>query len=306
VSAMNAGAPRSRGTLVAAIALALLCVALGDRLRAKITSHLWHVKETSEVYALPPPETVHRLALGYDDAVASILWASVLYQYGDHVGHNTRFVYAGHYLRTILTLDPKFRAAYKFGSTLVTMQIQEPDRAQIDELRALLFEGTKVMPDDPDVWGAYATFMLFEGAQYLDPEEKKAWRIEGAAAAQRAVELGYFMDTLGVSGAIYLEQAGYKDLAIAQLERAYAVAPNEETRQRILVRLQRLQAQSTIDRLRRGMSEFLDRWSHEAPFFDEATFVLTGPKRDPFACVGLVGVDATCDPSVPIPGALAP
>src|SRR5438067_1330237 len=80
-----------------------------------------------------------------------------------------------------------------------------------------------------DVWGAYATFMLFEGAQYLEPDEKKAWRVEGAAAAQRAVELGYFQDKLGLNGAIYLEQAGYKDLAIAQLERAYAVAPNEET-----------------------------------------------------------------------------
>jgi len=287
---------RARASVAAVIAIALLCAFALDKLRARITSRLWHVKETSDVYALPPPAYVQRMALGYDDAVASILWTSVLYQYGVHVGQNLRFLYAGHYVKTILTLDPRFRPAYRFASTLVTMQVREPDRWQIDELRAILFEGTKVMPDDPDVWGAYATFMLFEGAQYLEPEERKQWRVEGAAAAQRAVELGYFRDSLGVNGAIYLDKAGYRDLAIAQLERAYAVAPDEETRKMILERLERMQAQSTLDRLRRGITEFLDRWQREAPFFGESQFVLTGPQRDPWACVGLVGTDPSCAP----------
>jgi hypothetical protein len=278
------------------IALALVCGFAVDKLRARITKRLWHVKETSDVYALPPPETVKRLALGYDDAVASVLWASLLYQYGVHVGQNLRFLYAGHYVKTILTLDPRFHAAYKFGSTLVTMQVHEPDRWQLDELRALLLEGTKVMPDDANVWGAYATFMLFEGAQYLEPDERKRWRVEGAAAAQRAVELGYFRDSLGVNGAIYLDQAGYRDLAIAQLERAYAVAPDEDTRDLIRRRLERMQAQSALDRIRRGITEFVDRWQGEAPFFGETQFLLTGPRRDPWACVGLVGVDPSCAP----------
>ena len=288
--------PRSRTFVAAVIVVVIACGVAVDMLRTRINARLWHVKETSDVYALPPPEYVQRIALGYDDAVASILWASVLYQYGVHVGQNLRFLYAGHYVKTILTLDPHFRAAYKFASTLVTMQAHEPDRWQIDELRALLFEGTRVMPDDPDVWGAYATFMLFEGAQYLEPEERKQWRVEGAAAAQRAVELGYFRDNLGINGAIYLDQAGYRDLAIAQLERAYAVAPDEKTRELIRARLERMQAQSTLDRLRRGITDFLDRWQREAPFFDEGGFVLTGPQRDPWACVGLVGVDPSCAP----------
>ena len=200
--------PRSRALTAAVIVVALVCAFAVDRLRTRMTARLWHVKETSDVYALPPPAYVQRMSLGYEDAVASVLWASVLYQYGVHVGQNLRFLYAGHYLKTILTLDPRFRAAYRFASTLVTMQAHEPDRWQIDELREVLLEGTKVMPDDPEVWGAYATFMLFEGAQYLDPEERKQWRVEGAAAAQRAVELGYFRGNLGINGAIYLDQAG--------------------------------------------------------------------------------------------------
>ena len=101
--------------------------------------------------------------------------------------------------------------------------------------------------------------------------------------------------TQGCQG-INLEQAGYKDLAIAQLERAYAVAPNDATRNAILKRLERLQAQSTLDRIRRGMAEFFDRWQREAPFFDEGTFVLCGARRDPYACVGLVGDEPSCAP----------
>lgn len=291
---MKTTAPRSRFAFVIAVGLALVAGLVADRLRAHATARLWHVKEQNDVYALPPPEYVKRIALGYDDAVASILWAAVLYQYGAHVGQNLRFPYAAHYLRTILHLDPGFRPAYRFGSTLVTMQVAQPERESLDELREILHEGTVVRPDDPETWGAYATFMMFDGAQFLDADERKAWRVEGAAAAQRAVELGFFRDELGINGAIYLEQAGYKELAVAQLERAYAVAPNDEVRNRILAKLQRLQAQSALERLRRGSIDFLHRWTREAPFFDESTFVLVGPKRDPFACTGLVGSDPAC------------
>ena len=281
--------------VVAAGLFAVLVAGVGlDRLRARATARLFKVHETNDVYALPPPSVLHRMAIGYDDAVASILWASLLYQYGVHVGQNRRFSYAAHYLRAIVFLDPRFLAAYKFASTLVTMQAVPPERAELDEVRAVLAEGTETLPDEPETWGAYATFMMYDGAQFLDPDPKKQWRTEGAAAAQRAVELGYLQTTLGLSGAVYLEQAGYTDLAIKQLERAYAVAPDDETRERIARRLDRLQAADVAARRRRGQTEFVELWQQQAAFLDEGQFVLVGPSRDVARCAGLVGNDPSC------------
>lgn len=285
---------RARTTeLLAVVALLVLAVCV-DRLRARVVGRLHKVKELSDVYALPPPAYVKRVALGYDDAVVSVVWASVLFQYGEHVGQNRRFPYATQYVDTILFLDPSFRPAYKFLSTFVTMQAVAPERFELDRVRQTLQSGTRANPNDPDAWGAYATFMLFDGAQYLAADEKKAWRIEGAAAAERAVELGYFLDTLGISGAIYLEESGYRDLAVAQLERAYAVAINDETRQRIMNRLERLKANAAIERLRRGEIEFYQTWGKQAPFASEALFMVIGPRRDTEACVGLSGLEPRC------------
>jgi len=282
-----------------AIALVVLfvVVALGiDVLRSRAVARLYRVKEQTDVYALPPPPYVKRVAIGYDDAVASVLWASTLYLYGDHVGHNRRFPYATQYLQTILHLDPTFRPAYRFMSTLVTMQAVAPEREELDVVRTLLERGTEQLPNDADVWGAYASFMLFDGAQYLSPQERLAWRTKGAFAAQRAVELGYFMDSINLSGAVYLEQAGHRDLAIAQLERAYAVAPNDDARDRIAAKLRRMQGAAALERVSRAKAYFIDRWKDEAPFLGEGTFVLVGPKRDVASCAGLVGEMPSCEP----------
>lgn len=285
----------SLGT-AAIVLLVVLCLLGVDRMRTLTTQHLHKVKEQNDVYALPPPGYVKALSLGYDDAVASLLWASTLYQYGEHVGQNRRFQYSTQYLETILRLDPDFRPAYRFMSTLATMQAVPAERYELEAVKRLLEEGTRELPHDADVWGALASFLMFEGAQFVDEGTKKQWRIEGAKAAERAVELGYFMDTLSISGAIFLERAGERDVAIAQLERAYAVAPNDDTRDRIAGKLRRLQGQEALARVERMFHLFVDSKRTQAPWTSDALFLLMGPARDVPRCAGLVGVDPRCAP----------
>jgi hypothetical protein len=118
--------------------------------------------------------------------------------------------------------------------------------------------------------------------------------VQGAPAATRAVELGYFMDSLAISGSIFLERAGERDLAIAQLERAYAVAPTDETRDRIAARLRRLKAQEALSRVEHVQKFLVGRWRDEAPWATEGLFVLMGPQRNTAACAGVTGNDARC------------
>jgi len=279
-----------------ATALAILGV---DALRGTLAGRLHKVHDESSVYALPPPEYIKVASLGYRDAVASLLWASTLYQYGDAVSHNRRFEFPTQYVETVLTLDPAFRPAYRFLSTLTTMQVVAPTRRQVDETRRLLEAGTHELPSDANVWGAYASFMMFEGAQYLDDQEKSRWRVVGAKAAQRAVELGFVIDTLSVTGAIFLERAGERDLAVAQLERAYAVAPNDETRERIAAKLRRLRADDALARVERAHKATFLTWRSRFPWVTESMFVLVGPQTDIARCAGLVGTVEHCTPGWP-------
>jgi tetratricopeptide (TPR) repeat protein len=290
--------PKAARLALTVIALVVSVVSL-DRVRTVLTELSKQKKGpgADDVYALPPPAYVKAASLGYHDAVASVLWASTLYQYGEHVGRNQRFEYATQYLETIVELDPSFRPAYRFASTLLTMQAVPPSRVELDRVRALLEQGTHELPHDADVWGAYASYMMFEGAQYLDDHDKMQWRVVGARAAQRAVELGFFMDTLSISGATFLERAGERDLAIAQLERAYAVAPNDDTRQRIAAKLRRLQAQESLSRVERVHRYLMSRWRNEVSWTSESLYVLIGPQRDIAHCAGVAGEDPRCDPS---------
>ncbi len=280
--------------LLTIVAIAALATAT-DRMRKRVTERVSHAQEASDVYPLPAPAQVQIAAVGYDEAVASVLWASLLYQYGDHVGKNRPFLYAPEYARTIVQLDPQMRQVYRFLSTFVTMQVKPPEVRELVEVRELLERGLETLPSEPDVWGAYATFMMFEASPNLPEEQRTRWRVLGSRAAERAVELGFRIDDLGYTGALLLERNGYRDLAIAQLRRAYAIAPNDETRAKIARKLERLRAANVVEALSRGFDAFRARWAERAPFVIESTFALIDSTRDVAACAGKAGLDPACD-----------
>ena len=284
---------RFRSAALVGLSVALLCVTL-DRARSHVSARLYKLKDETDVYALPPPEYLERIGLGYNDAMVSILWASTLYQYGARVGKNARFPFATQYIRTITHLSPSFRPAYKFVSTFVTMQTVTATPEEVRIVRDILKAGTLDLPDDADVWGAFAVFLMYEGSPYLSAEEKSAWRVEGAVAAQRAVELGYVAENIAIAGAIQLEKAGHRDLAISQLQRSYAMAPTDEAREAIGRRLDRLKGKAAVEQVERTRRVIVERQRREAPFATEATVVLVGPRRRVAACAGLAGEVLAC------------
>jgi hypothetical protein len=285
--------PLRTATLALSAAFALIGL---DVLRGTLTQRIRKVRDETDVYALPPPTYVKTASLGYREAVASVLWASTLYQYGDALSHDRRFDFAPQYVDTILALDPGFRTAYRFVSTLATMQVKAPSTATVRETRRILETGTRELPHDADVWGAYASFMMFEGAQFLGDKEKEQWRVLGAQAATRAAELGYVMDSLSYTGAIFLERAGERALAISQLERAYAVAPNDDARDRIASKLKRMHADESLKRVARAHEKTYQVWRTRFPWLTESLFVLAGPSTDVAACAGMVGSAERCTP----------
>lgn len=265
---------------IVSVVLGILVVGsafFADVLRSRMFQSVRKIKDTHDVYPLPPPAYVRRMSLGYSDATISLLWASTLYQYGDHVARNRRFPFAIQYGQTIAALEPQFKPLYRYLSTFVTMQAIAPSLEELELTKQTLLLGVQARPFDPDTWGSLAAFLMFEGAQYFDKETQKQWRLEGAPLAQRAVELGYFMSTLNASGSEYLERFGHTDLAIAQLERAYVVATDDDARDQILAKLRKLKQEGLASKLSSFRKAVRARFLLEAPFASESLFSVIGP-----------------------------
>jgi hypothetical protein len=276
---------RLRGGELAAFGVALVC-ALGIRsvqpaLAAKVSKV--HVKDDTS--ALPPPQELRALTFGYHAATADVLWASLLVEHGIHFQEKRKFPGIRAYLDGIIELDPRHPMVYAFVDTLVLLA--KPGEVGNEEdaraAREYLERGTKERPYDHDVWLHYGQYMAFLAPSFLqDPAEIERWRTEGALAISKSVLLGADPDR-SLAAATLLSRAGEKKAAILQLQRAYAIADNPDTRLQILGKLRRLEttpdAEGTVARVEH-------EWRSRYPFLSRHAAILIGPYRATAACAG--------------------
>jgi tetratricopeptide (TPR) repeat protein len=270
--------------LLTGLAVAASLVAGADRLRIKPAKAYHDSKDVPSVYSLPPPQYLERLCLRYNDALVSLLWADLLFQYGDFVQKHRRQSWTTAYVDTMVYLDPTFRTPYKYLAAFLTLQSVDPSDADYRDGYRLFKRGTEMLPNDPDVWGEFAAFLVFDYAPRTDGEVKKQLLIEGARAGSRATELGYHMDNIGLVSANILGNSGEIQLAIEQLQRAYVLAPDDDSRAMVIARLRKYQAESAIDRQKRQLSH--DKCLRQSQGrLSSSEFLVFGPVRNVAHCL---------------------
>ena len=242
------------------------------------------VKLGEDVSALPPPAELRALSLGYRAALADVLWASLLVEWGRRAEEHRKFPEIQRYLDGILALAPDHPTLYRFVDTLLVYRPGEVGtEADARAARAYLERGTKERPYDPDVWLQYGQFIAFLAPTFLkDEAEIQAWRREGALAMARSIELGSTPDR-SITVATLLGKAGERKAAIQQLERAYALTENPDTRRQILLKLGYLRGKVEVD-TRVGAFEY--EWRTRYPFLTREGALLLGPASSPAACAG--------------------
>jgi tetratricopeptide (TPR) repeat protein len=273
---------------LAVVALGALAVA---RLQPWLAEHYRGLKHRSDVYALPNPEQVVGLSLGYRAALANLLFAHVLVSYGIHFEERRRFEFVGNYLDTIVALDPKYRDAYRYADTLLTLQ---PRRARAEDYwhaRDLLVRGMNEFPDDGELWLNAGQFMAYLGpAQFRDEATKREWRLEGARRMARACELvGDDRDLpyqcIGAAG--ILSRDGEREAMIRFLERVLAVSDDPE----IIARAEKALDGFRVDRnqvgIRRRNQAFEELRRQRFPQLDKDALLVLLPPFDPLGCAGV-------------------
>lgn len=270
-----------KGVAIAAAAASLVAIGL---VQPDLAKNVHSVKQREDVFLLPPPKELQASTMGFRAAATDLLWAKLILEYGLHWQEKRAFPDVTRYIDGVLALEPDFPTLYGFVDTILVYppgRIADENDARL--ARHYLEQGTRARPYDPEVWSHYGQFIAFLAPSYLhDDNEIQRWRVDGAMALARAVELGAD-PSRSLAAVSILDKANDRDATIRALQRSYAVTENPELREQYLLRLKKLKATaeaeesvSAVERERRAHTFFLS--------YGES--LLVGPHRSATKCAG--------------------
>ncbi len=100
---------------------------------------------TDEIRFLPSGKALNMVSLGYDELLADLLWVRATLMFGTNHGDSDERWYSWlyHMVNLATDLDPRFRAAYKYGATMLRV-----DGVFIDQSSMLFAKGSHALPDE--------------------------------------------------------------------------------------------------------------------------------------------------------------
>lgn len=276
------------------IALPALLVAISAGILALVQPPLARftaaVKETSDVFPLPPLEQLPVFTLGYDSAAADALWAHTLVVQGLRMQQRRHFDHGALYFESLLALDPSFREPYLYVDAVLTFSAVRASYDDIVATRRILERGAAARPTDAEIAYQAGSFIAYVAPSYLPTEEEKQqWEREGAKYLARAAEIGSSdprIQSLALGGAALLSKRGERAAALSMLERAFAVASDEDARESIRQHLVGLRAAETEDGVRAHVRRFEEAWREDLPFVSLGKTLVLGPPVPVMSCVG--------------------
>jgi hypothetical protein len=275
-------------------AFSLLAGALGVLLVARLRAPLFAEsrRETAQrdVYVLPPPAQVVVLSLGYRAAVADLIFGHVLVAAGTHVSDKRLFEFAGDYLNTVVELDPKFRAPYRYADGIITLQsVKVPDRLQ-RQARDILLRGTREFPYDQELFNSAGQYLAYLAPSWLsDPKEAQTFREQGARLLARACELIGSNEAIPhncITAAALFATGRDNAAERAFLTRTLDVIDDPDLRALAEGRLRQLNGEAAVLESRARLDRFNRYRAADLPFVSRAELYSVGPRFDPAACAG--------------------
>ncbi len=286
---MTARVQRELSITALLVCAAIACV---SAVRGRLFATHQRVKEAHDINFLPPPSQVKVMALGYEAALADMLWAHVLVSQGLHLTERRRFENIARLYDVINELDPKWRTPYLLAEALITLQSVDTGMPEVLATRRILERGVENRPLDAELWLDLGTFVAFSAPPtYMDaqPELKKQWKLEGAAYLARAAELGAGDAQFGwqvVGGADMLKRMGQREDAVRFYERLYATSDDPDLRAEIEHKLKKLLGGAAVGRAVERRRKFDELRQKELPWMGETTLLMIGP-RARLECAGL-------------------
>ncbi|MES1175034.1 MAG: hypothetical protein ABUL62_11985 [Myxococcales bacterium] len=281
---------RNSSVTFAALALIAVSSLVVHRLQGPLAARFTAIKVKNDVYALPPPEQLVVMSLGYRSALADLIFAHVLVSSGIHVQERRSFEFVGKYIEAVNELDPKFAAPYRMADALLTLQAKAVGPEGYRQARRILERGMKELPFDQALWASSGQFFAYLSPTIFDdPKEQDDWKLAGGRALARACELVGSNDNIPyqcVIAAGLLTRAGAEAASRQFLERMLVINDDPEIRKLTSALLQKAVGSEARDRFQARQQAFQTAWRSDLPFVTRGAMLAIGPRWDTAACAG--------------------
>lgn len=271
--------PSSRRHAFSLALFVILSVAIGSLVRARSMTHAVACETYEDVYYLPPPGWLRVFSLGWDDALADLLWSRALVYFGEEMVQRGRMSHVFDYTEAMLTLDPEFRAVYEWIGTAGLYRAQDIDAADAERAIEYLRRGHAQFPEDGELAWTLGAALVFELPPLLQSqEERNAARAEGAEYLLLASRRGAGPPWLALTSASLLSRVGRAEAGAQHLEEMYAMTQDEGDRARIAAGIAELRSSAYSDAFVEANREEAARHARELPYGSAALYFVVGPR----------------------------
>jgi tetratricopeptide (TPR) repeat protein len=229
--------PRAKTTAgFLALAALLLLVSVSSLVRV---TQLREHSTLTDVLFIPSAKAVKRMSLGYNGLLADIYWTRAVQYFGNrHMAGAQEYDLLDPLLDITVTLDPKLKPAYKFGSIFLSQK--PPQGAGRPDLAVHLAErGIHEFPDD---WNLY--FML----GFIHYMERHDY-IAAAEAFERGSRVPKAHPFLKLMAARMRTQGGDRETARLLWQNIYDTIPDKTMRKNAIEHLDALRYDEIIEQI---------------------------------------------------------
>ncbi|MCC6217439.1 MAG: hypothetical protein IT376_21460 [Polyangiaceae bacterium] len=281
-----------RGGPVALVAIVSAAIAV-HHTRLELVPRHAAARRTVAGAAVPPPALATLVSLGYRDALADYLFATLLVEYGISFQEKTRLD-AGAYVDTINALAPGFRQPYLFADTFMTLRPVPPVAEDYRHARAVFLRGLAAFPTDAELWLTSGQFLAYVlPSRDLVPEaEASEAKLEGMRQLARACELVGRNENLPyhcVTAAHLMTRRGENEALVRFVERMLAVSDSDEIRELASGYLEKVLGEQARERAERRRVAFERAWGRDLAWVSRDHLLALGPAFDPARCAGRGG-----------------
>ncbi len=262
------------------VALGLILVGLSaiGLQRARAIRQRWP-GEGDNLY-LPPSGLLRAFSLGHTELAADLVAARANVYFGAQLVQKGQHRWLSRYINTAADLDPQFHRLYVGGAAVIAFAGSRLTVPSLLESNALLQRGARVFPGDWEIPFRIGFNLFFELPNVAGQDDLRVptWRQEGLELLRQVTQYDGVPTYFPGMVARLLTKQGSQELAIKQLEQAYAATSSQETQQEILKSLARMRAEHLNLEMAAGRQRFESFVEHNYPYAPESFNVIAGPR----------------------------
>jgi len=265
----------------ARIILAILIIAVlgtgawftGQRLE----SSFGQVSQKEDQYYLPSPAWLNVLSMGYQEALADLLWANAVVYFGEQLTESIVFRYHERYLDSVMELNPRFKGFYEWAGLLALFSKKKITRATAELSIKYLERGVKEFPSYGLLYFHLGFLYSYELVRFMKPEERPAYRRKGALMMRRAALLGGAPRYAGRTAATIMTDDGLDELATQHMIELLMTTSDEQTQAVFEIKLKDRIQEKVYRSLLSARKRMEDEWQKNLPFAPLDFYLALGP-----------------------------